>query len=321
MGLLELHDVVKRFSVRRGFFGDAKEFIHAVNGVSLSIAEGEILGLVGESGCGKSTLGRLALGLYRPDKGRVMFEGRDINKVSGEELKKIRNGLQVVFQDPFSSLNPRMSVRDIVTEPFLVHGSAVKKDLNKKAEELLISVNMDPSSIYRYPHEFSGGQRQRIGIARAIALAPKLIVLDEPVSSLDVAIQAEILELLKRLQKDFNMAYLFVTHDLRVVANICQRVAVMYLGRIMEVLPASNIRAAGHPYTRALLSAVPIADPGVKTNRVILEGDVPSPVSIPSGCPFHPRCRYKEDICVSIEPVLEEKRPGCFAACHFWDKK
>jgi oligopeptide/dipeptide ABC transporter ATP-binding protein len=235
-----------------------------------------------------------------------------------DALKRVRRGLQVVFQDPFSSLNPRMSVGDIVSEPLLIHEGMGRAERLKTAEGLLQAVALEPSHIRRYPHEFSGGQRQRICIARALALRPRFVVLDEPVSSLDVAVQADILDLLRGLQREFGMTYLFVSHDLRIVSALCGRVAVMYLGKIMEVMRAADIRSAGHPYTRALLSAVPIADPSRRVKRMTLSGDVPSPVNVPAGCPFHPRCPFKEDVCEKEGPVLEEKRPGVVAACHFW---
>jgi oligopeptide/dipeptide ABC transporter ATP-binding protein len=303
--LLELRNITKRFPVRRSFFGRAREFVHAVNDVTLSIEAGETVGLVGESGCGKTTLGRIALGLIRPTSGEVIFNG-DVR--------------QAVFQDPFSSLNPRMSAADIITEPILIHKAVSKKERMNTAEELLESVGLEAAHAHRYPHEFSGGQRQRIGIARAIALKPEFIVADEPVSSLDVAVQAEILELLRRLKKGHGISYLFVSHDLRVVASMCERVAVMYLGKIVELLPASGIKEPLHPYTRALISAVPVADPAAKKKRMILEGDVPSPVRLPQACLFHPRCPYKEDICMKAEPVLERRKNGHLAACHLAEK-
>jgi len=320
MSLLELHDIVKLFPVRRGFFGRAREFVHAVNGVSMEVYKGESVGLVGESGCGKSTIGRIAVGLYRPTSGKVLFDGVDLNRESKETVRKLRGSMQVVFQDPFSSLNPRMSIKDIITEPILVHKTKGRKECQEKASALLRKVNIDPDVLDRYPHEFSGGQRQRISIARAIALEPKLILLDEPVSSLDVAIQADILELLKKLQQELKVAYLFISHDLRVVSSLCNRVAVMYLGKIVELMPAKDVKVARHPYTRALVSSVPLADPTIKKGRVVLKGDVPSTVHIPRGCPFHPRCLYKEDICEKEAPVLELRPNGHKIACHFWDK-
>ncbi|MBI2093027.1 MAG: ABC transporter ATP-binding protein [Deltaproteobacteria bacterium] len=261
MTLLELNNITKLFPVRRGFFGKASEFVRAVDGITLSLNEKEILGLVGESGCGKSTLGRIALGLMKPTSGDVIFDGRDISSLSKNDLIKLRSRMQIIFQDPFSSLNPRMPAGDIVSEPLVIHGRCKNKERLSAAAALLESVGLKAEHVYRYPHEFSGGQRQRICIARAIALNPKFIVADEPVSALDVAVQAEILALLKELQNKFNMAYLFVSHDLRVVSKLCDRVAVMKSGKIVEIMPAAKIKEAGHPYTRNLLASVPIADP------------------------------------------------------------
>jgi ABC-type oligopeptide transport system ATPase subunit len=257
MTLLELKNVTKKFPLRRGFFGAPKEFVSAVDGITLSLGEKETLGLVGESGCGKSTLGRIALGLMKPTSGCVVFEGRELSSLDKKDLIKLRSQMQIIFQDPFSSLNPRMSIGDIISEPLIIHGRCKNNERHDAAADLLESVGLKAEYVYRYPHEFSGGQRQRICIARAIALKPKFIVADEPVSSLDVAIQADILALLKELQNKYNMAYLFVSHDLRVVSKLCDRVAVMNSGKIVELLPASKIKEAEHPYTRKLLSSVP----------------------------------------------------------------
>ncbi len=304
MALLELHNITKRFPVRHGFFGRTKEFVHAVNDVTLSIEDGETVGLVGESGCGKTTLGRIAVGLIKPTSGEIEFNGK---------------GRQVIFQDPFSSLNPRMSVGDIISEPLLIHKACPKKERLNVAKDLLKSVGLEAEHVRRYPHEFSGGERQRICIARAIALKPRFIVADEPVSSLDVAVQAEILDILRKLKTSHNISYLFVSHDLRVVASMCERIAVMYLGKIVELMPSGDIKRPRHPYTQALISAVPIADPSTKKRRIILEGNVPSPVNLPTGCHFHPRCPYKEDVCMKVAPVLEEGG-GQLVACHFSEK-
>ncbi|PIR17406.1 MAG: peptide ABC transporter ATP-binding protein [Deltaproteobacteria bacterium CG11_big_fil_rev_8_21_14_0_20_49_13] len=305
--LLELKNIVKRFPVKRGFFGGGRDFVHALSDVSLFIKEGETLGLVGESGCGKSTLGRIAVGLYKPDSGTVVFGG------SSKER-------QIVFQDPYSSLNPRMCVGNIVTEPLIINKLIKKNERFKKAGELLKEAGLNEEFAQRYPHEFSGGQRQRICIARAISTRPRLIVADEPVSSLDVAVQADILELLKDLQARYKMAYLFISHDLRVISKLCSRVAVMYLGKIVELMDAKFIKEPLHPYTEALLSAVPLPDPKIKKKRIILEGDVPSPIDLPKGCAFNPRCRYKEDVCMKDAPVLESKADKRQAACYFTQK-
>ena len=320
MALLELHNLVKHFPVRRAFLGKTRDFVHAVNGVTLSVEKGETLGVVGESGCGKTTLGRVAIRLMEPDSGRIVFDGTDITKFSRKELIPFRRRMQIVFQDPFSSLNPRMNVGDIIAEPLLIHKICRKNEKYEKVAALLEEVGLEKNHAYRYPHEFSGGQRQRICIARALSLKPDLIIADEPVSSLDVAVQEDILKLLKDLQARFGLSYLFISHDLRVVKHLSHRIAVMYLGNIVELFKSSDLENASHPYTSALLSAVPVADPEVKKKREILAGDVPSPINPPKGCPFHPRCRYKEDICEKTLPVLEDKGSGHLIACHFHEK-
>ncbi len=315
--LLEIRGLKKHFPARSGFLSGLHGIVRAVDGVDLTIVRGETVGLVGESGCGKSTLGRLILKLAEPTGGGIFFEGKDVSRYAGRALKEYRSKVQLIFQDPYASLNPRKTVRSIVGEPLLIH----ERDGNKEREEnvagLLEVVGLNREHLERYPHEFSGGQRQRIGIARAIALKPKLIVADEPVSALDVSIQAQVLNLLKRLQKDFGLTYLLITHDLSVVKFISDRIAVMYLGKIVEL--ASNpelYKHPLHPYTMALLSAVPARTPGTGKKRIILRGDIPGPFDSPVGCSFHTRCPFRMDICDTIVPPLEERAEGHFAACH-----
>ncbi len=317
MSLLEVRDLRKVFQVPRGMFGRHVD-VRAVDGVSFDVMPGETLGVVGESGCGKSTLGRTLLRLIEPTSGEARFEGRDLLRLKGRALKEARKGFQMIFQDPFASLNPRMRVGDIVGEPFAVHGLAKGEERRQRVLGLLERVGLRPDAYHRYPHEFSGGQRQRIGIARALAVLPKLIVADEPVSALDVSIQAQVLNLLMDLQDEFGIAYLFISHDLRVVEHIAHRVAVMYLGRIVELSPVGDLFARPvHPYTEALLSAIPRIESAQRRERIILRGDVPSPIDPPSGCPFHPRCPYARENCRTVVPVLEEKAPGRLAACHY----
>jgi len=314
--LIKVENLRKRFPITGGVFGREVAAVHAVRGVSLTIAKGETLGLVGESGCGKSTLGHLMLRLIEPDEGSIVFDGRDITRASQGEMRPLRPRMQIVFQDPFSSLNPRMTVGDIVGEPLLVNRRGSPSERGERVMELLKLVGLGPEAYGRYPHEFSGGQRQRVGIARAIALTPSLIIADEPVSALDLSIRGEILNLLADLRGRFELTYLLIAHDLKVVENASDRVAVMYLGRIMELFPAERLAQARHPYTQALVSAVPIPDPAARRERMILKGDVPSQIAPPAGCPFHPRCPYAQEICRVEEPPLSEYMQGFTAACH-----
>jgi oligopeptide transport system ATP-binding protein len=318
MPLLEVKNLKVHFPVKRGMFQAAHEFVRAVDEVSFGIAPGETLGLVGESGCGKTTLGRAIVRLVEPTAGTVSLEGADITQLEGAALRAQRRKLQMIFQDPYGSLNPRMTVQDIVGEALDIHGLAENKSARqKRIAELLKAVGLDATYAQRYPHEFSGGQRQRIGIARALAVEPKLIVCDEPVSALDVSVQAQIINLLQDLQQQHGIAYLFIAHDLAVVEHISRRVMVMYLGKIVELAEArAIIRAPKHPYTQALISAVPVVDPDSKRQRIVLPGDVPSPINPPPGCPFHPRCPIAEDQCRAKIPALREIAPGHFAACH-----
>jgi len=317
MSLLEIRDLKKHFPVGEGLFSRTKGVVKAVDGVNLAVEEGETLGLVGESGCGKSTLGRAILRLIEPTSGEVSFQGKNLLTLPQRELRDMRRQMQIIFQDPYASLNPRMRVGDIVGEGLEIHKLAKGKAKRERVIELLHQVGLREEHFDRYPHEFSGGQRQRIGIARALAVNPKFIVCDEPVSSLDVSIQAQIINLLQELQEKMHLTYLFISHDLRVVEHISHRVAIMYLGKIVEIAKGDAIyQEAKHPYTKALLSAVPMPDTSKKKERVILEGDVPSPVNPPSGCSFHPRCSYREAICDKTEPPLEFGAGGHGVACH-----
>lgn len=315
--LLSLANIYKQFPVRRSFFSREALQVHAIDGVSLDVPRGKTVGLVGESGCGKTTLGRVALRLIPSDAGSIWFGGRDITRLSGEELRRTRRRMQIIFQDPYSSLNPRMRVRDIVGEGWLVHGLGSRAEIREKAARLLVRVGLSADAADKYPHEFSGGQRQRIGIARAIALSPELVVADEPVSALDVSVQAQILNLLKDLQEEFGMAYLFVSHDLRVIRHMSDTVAVMYLGKLMEVSPAAELfRRPLHPYSRSLLAAVPMLG-GAPQEKIVLRGEIPSPIAPPPGCRFHTRCFMAEKICEEVCPLLRESEPGRLTACHF----
>ena len=305
MAVLEIHDLKKHFPLRKGFLSGVVETVKAVDGVSLHVEEGETLGLVGESGCGKSTLGRCIIRLIEPTSGSVVYDGADITRMAAPEMRAMRRKMQMIFQDPYASLNPRMRIGDIIGEGLKIHGIAKGAELNARVLELLNRVGLRDEHFGRYPHEFSGGQRQRIGVARALAVDAKFIIADEAVSALDVSIQAQVLNLIQDLQEEFGLTYLFISHDLRVVEHVSDRVAVMYLGKIVEVAPAREIYDHGqHPYTRALLSAVPVADPSRKSERIILQGDVPSPINPPSGCSFHPRCPFAEKVCSEEEPTL-----------------
>ncbi|HEX6230379.1 MAG TPA: oligopeptide/dipeptide ABC transporter ATP-binding protein [Actinomycetota bacterium] len=320
--LVRLRGVRKLFPITRGIiFQKRVGDVHAVDGVDLDVYKGETVGLVGETGCGKSTLARVTMRLHDATEGTIEFEGRDITHLKGRELRELRRDMQMIFQDPFASLNPRKTVGSIIGDPFRLHGTVPRNRVKLEVQQLMELVGMSPEHYNRYPHEFSGGQRQRIGVARSLALRPKLIVCDEPVSALDVSIQAQILNLLEDLQEEFNLTYLFIAHDLSVVKHVSDRVAVMYLGKIVEMAPGPMLyRNPKHPYTGALLSAVPIADPDLaaQKKRIILEGDVPSPIDPPSGCRFHPRCPNAQfPKCREEEPVLEPHHPGQVAACHF----
>jgi oligopeptide transport system ATP-binding protein len=315
--LLKIRDLKKHFSVRGDLFAGRSGVVKAVDGVDLEIMRGETLGLVGESGCGKTTLGRVVMRLEEPTGGCVLYNGEDILRYKGSALKNYRKKVQLIFQDPYMSLNPRKSAGSIVGEPYLIHGIARGKEKEEKTAALMEIVGLSREQMSRYPHEFSGGQRQRIGVARAIALNPELVIADEPVSALDVSIQAQILNLLKDLQTDFNLTYLFISHDLSVIGHMSDRIAVMYLGKIVELASKENLFARTyHPYTEALLSAIPVPDPSIHKRRIILKGDIPSPVNPPSGCTFHPRCPYRMDICETVEPEFVEKRSEHSAACH-----
>jgi len=317
--LLNANNIVKYFPIRGGVFMKEIASVKAVDGVSLGIIEGETVGLVGESGCGKTTFGRAILRLEEPTAGEVFFEGENILAYGKKKMQATRKKMQIIFQDPFSSLNPRKTVSHIIGEPLLVHGMHNRRQRDQSVLELLRVVGLRREHMRRYPHQFSGGQRQRIGVARALALQPKLVVCDEAVSALDVSIQAQVINLLKDLQDDFGLTYLFISHDLSVVEHVSDRVAVMYLGKIVEIAPSKALyKKPFHPYTQALLSAVPIPDPSLqRANRVILKGDVPSPIDPPSGCSFHPRCLYAREICGEKQPALTEIDSEHFAACFF----
>ena len=316
--LLRVENLTKHFPIRRGLFSRTVGQVRAVDGVSFEVAKGEVLGLVGESGCGKSTTGRCILRLIEPTSGKVIFDGRDVTAMGSRELRSMRREMQIVFQDPYASLNPRLTVGSMLGEALAIHHIAKGAAARERIAELLTQVGLSPDHSRRYPHEFSGGQRQRIGVARALAVGPRLIVADEPVSALDVSIQAQIINLLRDLQRKLGLTYLFVAHDLAVVEHLSDRVAVMYLGRIVELAGRDALyRAPHHPYTAALLSAIPVPDPSRRRRRIVLKGDVPSPANPPAGCPFHPRCFMAQPVCAHDVPPLREVAPGRWAACHF----
>lgn len=318
--LLEVKGLKKYFNVSKGWFKDEKQYLRAVDGIDFKVRQGETLGIVGESGCGKSTTANLLVRLLKPTAGEIIFDGENLLKLSSEEMRKKRADIQMVFQDPFSSLNPRMRVFDIIAEPLVVHGRAKGKELEQEVYKLLDVVGLSRSYARRFPHEFSGGQRQRIGIARALALKPKLIICDEPVSALDVSIQAQILNLLNSLQKEFNLTYIFIAHGLPAVKHVSDHIAVMYLGKIVEIAPKEKLfEHSMHPYTEGLLAAIPISSPFQRKDkkRIVLSGDIPNPTSPPSGCRFHPRCSYCSEKCKKDMPELIEIKPDHFVACHY----
>lgn len=315
--LVHISNLTKYFPINSGMLGKEAGQVKAVDGLSFDIRQGETLGLVGESGCGKSTTGRLILRLLEPTAGVVEFEGKNVFEATAAEMRALRKDMQIIFQDPYASLNPRMSVGDIIAEPIKLYKLAQGPEIQKKVEYLLSCVGLATYHARRYPHEFSGGQRQRVGIARALALNPKLIICDEPVSALDVSIQSQVLNLLKDLQQEFGLTYLFIAHGLNVVKHVSNRIGVMYLGKMVELAGDEELyQNPLHPYTKALLSAVPIPDPRVKKERIILSGDVPSPVNPPQGCRFHTRCYCAQDICRQHEPIFKRIKPGHWVACH-----
>lgn len=314
--LLEVKDLKKWFPIRGGILSRVVANVKAINGVSFNVRKGEVLGLVGESGSGKTTVGRTILRLIEPTEGSIKFNGQEITTLPKPQLRPFRRKMQIIFQDPFASLNPRMTVGDIIAEPLVIHGIGTPAERQERVANLLRTVGLSPDHVRRYPHEFSGGQRQRIGIARALAVEPEFVVADEPVSALDVSIQAQVVNLLQDLKEQFGLTVLFIAHDLAVVEYISDRIAVMYLGRIMEVATSKQLYAnPKHPYTEALLSAIPMPDPTIKRERIVLQGDIPSPINPPSGCVFRTRCRYAIAECATTVPELREVEPGHFKAC------
>ncbi|HWO97030.1 MAG TPA: dipeptide ABC transporter ATP-binding protein [Bacillus sp. (in: firmicutes)] len=318
--LLQVKGLKKHFPIKGGLFSKEIGSVKAVDGLSFEVKKGETLGIVGESGCGKSTTGRLLLRLIEPTDGQVIFEEKEVTSLSNSEMRKLRREMQMVFQDPFASLNPRHTIEKILEEPLIVHGIGNKEERKRKVREMLEVVGLSGYHANRYPHQFSGGQRQRIGIARALMTNPKLIIADEPVSALDVSIQSQVLNLLEDLQKEFQLTYIFISHDLGVVRHICDRVGVMYLGQMVELSESEKIYEKPlHPYTEALLSAVPVPDPDFKREQIVLQGDLPSPSNPPVGCPFHTRCGKCMDICKTARPELREIEPNHFVACHLYE--
>ncbi|WP_432360818.1 ABC transporter ATP-binding protein [Sporosarcina sp. UB5] len=318
--LLKVENLKKYFPVKKGMFGKTIGYVKAVDDISFFVNEGETLGIVGESGCGKSTTGRVLMRLLEPTDGKIEFNGKDLTSLSDEEMRKTRRDIQMVFQDPYASLNPRHTIGKILEEPLIVHGVSDPKERKKKVRDFLEVVGLNAYYARRYPHQFSGGQRQRIGIARALMTNPKLIIADEPVSALDVSIQAQVLNLMQDLQKEFNLTYIFIAHDLGVVRHISDRVAVMYLGKMVEVADSERLYEKPlHPYTQALLSAVPVPDPDFQKEQIIIEGDIPNPADPPTGCTFHTRCPFKMDICTKVPPRLMEQTTGHFVACHLYE--
>ncbi|HZG82736.1 ABC transporter ATP-binding protein [Brevibacillus panacihumi] len=315
--LLEVKGLQQHFPIKGGFMKKTTGYVKAVDGIDLQVFPGETLGIVGESGCGKSTTGRTILRLLEPTSGEVWFDGKDLAKLPKEEMRRMRKDLQMIFQDPYASLNPRMTIKQILMESLMVHNIGTPAERLKTIEEIIEIVGLRKEHLNRHPHDFSGGQRQRIGIARALVVKPKLIIADEPVSALDVSIQSQVLNLLKDLRKEFNLTLMFISHDLSVVKHLCDRIAVMYLGRIVEIADKRTLfENPSHPYTRALLSAVPVAKPRQKRERILLTGDLPSPANPPSGCTFHPRCPYATDICKSKVPSLSDIGAGQLVSCH-----
>jgi peptide/nickel transport system ATP-binding protein len=318
--LLQVHNLKKYFPVTKGFFQKQVGAVKSVDGISFEMQKGETLGIVGESGCGKSTAGRTLLRILEPTEGEVVFDGVDIGKLTKEELRSFRTNMQMIFQDPYASLDPRWTVQQVLEEPLITHGTHSKEDRKQRVAELMELVGLSPQQAARFPHEFSGGQRQRIGIARALALNPKFIICDEPVSALDVSIQAQVLNLMKDLQDKFSLTYLFISHDLSVVKFISDRVGVMYLGKLVELAPTTDIFADPlHPYTKALMSAVPVPDPDAQREQIVLTGDVPSALNPPQGCAFHTRCPVAMDVCKSVVPKWQEVSAGRQVSCHLYE--